>query len=127
MTVDGNIIISICCLLGLAVAVVGIVVSVVFVVLVGIVGVGSALMMVVLAIVVVVLVVVFVAVVGPRVGEAVDTEFRSSLMFRSVNRKNPNMPRPRSVKRARTTEHGLNQHLLCFMGDTCPSLAVLTG
>ena len=113
-------------------AVVGIVVSVVDVALVGFVGVGSVLMVVVLAIVVVVLVVavvvVVMVVVGPVVGEAVvDAEFRSSLMFRSVNRKNPNMPRPRSVKRARTTEHGLNQHLLCFMGDTCPSSDGLTG
>ena len=107
-------------------AVVGIVVSVVDVALVGFVGVGSVLMVVVVKVVVVVVLVV--VVVGPVVGEAVvDAEFRSSLMFRSVNRKNPNMPRPRSVKRARTTEHGLNQHLLCFMGDTCPSLAVLTG
>ena len=113
-------------------AVVGIVVSVIGVVLVGIVGVGSVLMVVVLAIVVVVLVVAVVVVVkvvvGPVVGEAVvDAEFRSSLVLRSVNRKYPNMPRPRSVERARTTEHGLTLQLLFFMVDTCPSSDGLTG
>ena len=112
-------------------AVVGIVVSVVSVALVGFVG--SVLMVVVLAIVmvvkvVVVLVVAVVVVVGPVVGESVvDAKFRSSLMFRSVNRKYPNMPRPRSVKRVRTTELGLTLQLLCFLGDTCPSSDGLTG
>ena len=119
------------CLLGIVVAVVGIVVSVVSVALVGFVG--SVLMVVVLAIVmvvkvVVVLVVAVVVVVGPVVGESVvDAKFRSSLMFRSVNRKYPNMPRPRSVKRERTTELDLNLQLLCFLGDTCPSSDGLTG
>ena len=108
-----------------------VVVSVVGVALVGFVG--SVLMVVVLAIVmvvkvVVVLVVAVVVVVGPVVGESVvDAKFRSSLMFRSVNRKNPNMPRPRSAKRARTTERGLNLQLLFFMVDTCPSSDGLTG
>ena len=85
-------------------AVVGIVVGAA---LVGFVGVGSLLLVVVLPIVVVVKVVAVVVVVGPRVGEAVvDAEFRSSLMFRSVIRKNPNMPRPRSAKRKRTIKLG---------------------
>ena len=106
-------------------AVVGIVVSVVGVALVGFVG---SVLMVVLAIVMVVKVVVVMVVEGPIVGEAVvDAEFRSSLMLRSVNRKYPNMPKPRSVERARTTGHGLNLQLLCFLDDTCPSLAGLTG
>ena len=99
-------------------AVVGIVVSVI----------GVVLVVVVVVLKVVVVVVAVVVVVGPTVGEAVvDAEFRSSLMYRRVNRKYPNMPRPRSAKRERTTKLGFTLQLLCFLGDTCPSLDGLTG
>ena len=89
---------------------------------------GSVLMVVVVVVVVLVVMVV-VVLVGPT--EVVDVVgSRSEFGYSSVkivSRTNPNIPSPRSVARTRTTELGLNVHLLCFRVDTCPCLDEWTG
>ena len=99
-------------------AVAGLVISaVVFSVVLIVIVVGSVDAAVFIAVVMVVVVVV----------EVVVAVVASRCELKIVNRTNPNIPRPRSVPRARKREHKPNLHLLGFRVDTCPSLDGLTG
>ena len=101
-------------------AVAGLVISaVVFSVVLIVIVVGSVVIGAVVFIAVVMVVVVAVEVVVAVVA--------SRCEFKIVDRTNPNMPRPRSMPRARKREHKPNLHLLGFRVDTWPSLDGLIG